>query len=101
MDSSYQLNLGGMCYRGVPSMLQIQPRAQSPAMATVGDLLHASKVGEDAPRRTTRMHTHCRETVAQNTDRAGIFGDSIVNLNVKASRGRQRAERADPPTPGG
>ena len=39
--------------------------------------------------------------MARNTDRAGIFGDSFVDLNVKASRGRHGAERADPPTPGG
>ena len=35
-----------------------------------------------------------------NADRGGIFGDSLVNLNVKASRGRYGAERADPATPG-
>ena len=39
--------------------------------------------------------------MAQNTDRAGILLDSFVDLNVKASRGRHGAERADPPTPGG
>ena len=38
--------------------------------------------------------------MGQNTDRAGIFGDSFVDLNVKASRGHYGAERADPPTPG-
>ena len=39
--------------------------------------------------------------MAQNTDRAGIFGDSFVDLNVKASRGRDGAERAYPRMPGG
>ena len=34
----------------------------------------------------------------QKTDRSGIFGDSFVDLNVKASRRRNGAERADPPT---
>ena len=37
----------------------------------------------------------------QNTDGAGIFGDSFVDLNVKASSGRHGAERTDPPRPGG
>ena len=67
----------------------------------VGDPPHGSEVGEDVPERTTRMHTPCREPMAQNTDRAGIFGDSFVDLNVKASRKRYGAKRADPPTPGG
>ncbi|MEP2386610.1 hypothetical protein [Hyphomonas sp.] len=39
--------------------------------------------------------------MARNTDRAGICGDSFVDLNGKASHGRHGAERADPPTPGG
>ena len=39
--------------------------------------------------------------MAQNTDRVGIFGDSFVDLNIKASRGRHGAKRADPPTAGG
>ena len=47
------------------------------------------------------MHTLCLETMGQNTDRAGIFGYSFVDLNVKTSPGRHGAERADPPTPGG
>ena len=47
------------------------------------------------------MHTVCRETNAQNTDRAGVLGDFLVDLNVKVSRGRHGAERVDPPTPGG
>ena len=38
--------------------------------------------------------------MGQNTDRARIFGDSFVDLDVKASRRRNGAERADPPTPG-
>ena len=38
--------------------------------------------------------------MARNTDRAGIFGDSFVDLNVKASRVRHGTERADSPTPG-
>ena len=38
--------------------------------------------------------------MGQNTDRAGIFGDSFVDLNVKASPRRYGAERVDPPTPG-
>ena len=37
----------------------------------------------------------------QNTDRAGIFGGSLVDLNAKASRGRYGVDWADPPTPGG
>ena len=44
------------------------------------------------------MHTPYRETVGQNTDRAGIVGDSFVDLSVKASRTRYGAERAGPPT---
>ena len=39
--------------------------------------------------------------MAQNTDSAGIFGDSFVDLNFKASRDRLGAKRADLPTPGG
>ena len=39
--------------------------------------------------------------MSKNTDRAGISGDSFVDLNAKASRGRCGAERADPPTPDG
>ena len=38
--------------------------------------------------------------MGQNTDRAGIFGDSFVDLNGKASRRRYGAELADPPMPG-
>ena len=60
-----------------------------------------SGVGEDVPVRTARMHTLCRETMPQNTNRAGIFGDSFVDLNVKASPGRHGTEQANPPTPGG
>ena len=61
---------------------------------------HGSEVGEDVPERTTRMSTLGRVTMARNTDKAGIFGDSFVNLNVKASRGCHGAERAVPPTRG-
>ena len=66
----------------------------------VADPPHGSEVGEDVPARTTRIHTLCRETMSQNADRTGILGDSFVDLNVKASRGRHGAERADPPTSG-
>ena len=66
----------------------------------VGDPLHASEVGEDVPERTTRIHTPRRETMAQNTSRAGIFGHSYLDLHVETSRGRHGAERADPPTRG-
>ena len=62
---------------------------------------HGSEVGEDVPERTTRIHTLCRKIMGQNTERAGIIGDSFVYLNVKASRGRYGAKRADPPMPGG
>ena len=48
----------------------------------VCDPPHGSEVGEDVPERTTRMHTLCRETMALNTDWAGIFGDSFVDVNV-------------------
>ena len=65
----------------------------------VGDPPHGSEVGEGLPERTTRMHTPRRETTAQNAGRAGIVGDFFVDLNVKAPRGRDGAERADPPTP--
>ena len=58
--------------------------------AGVGDPPYGSEVGEDVPERTTRMHTPYREIMGQIADRAGIFGDSFVDLNVKASRGRQR-----------
>ena len=67
----------------------------------VGDPRHGSEVGEDVPDKTTRTPTPCRDTMGQNTDRAWIFGDCFVDLNVKASRGRHDAERGDPPTPGG
>ena len=67
----------------------------------VGDPLHWSEVGEDVPERATRMHTRCQETMAQNTDRTGLFGDFSVDLNVKASRGRHGADRADLPMSGG
>ena len=67
----------------------------------VGDPPHGSEAGEDVPERTTRMYRLCRETMAQNTDRAGNFGDSFVDLNVKASHGRHGAKRADTLTPGG
>ena len=67
----------------------------------VGDPPHGSGVEEDVSERTTRMHTLCRETMAQNTYRTTIFGDSFVDIYVKATRGRHGAERADPPTPGG
>ena len=66
----------------------------------VADLPRGSGVGEDVPDKTTLMQTLCRETMGQNTNRAGIFGDSFVDINVKASRGRYGAERAHPPTPG-
>ena len=67
----------------------------------VGDPRNGSEVIEDVPKITTQMPTLCRETMPQNADIAGIFGDSVVDLNVKASPGRHGAERADPPTPGG
>ena len=82
----------------------IQPPAQAPHdgdAGRVGGPPHGPEVGEDVPDRTTRRHTLCRETMSQNTDRAGIFGDSFADLNVKASSGRHGAERADPPRPGG
>ena len=104
MDGSSQPSLGGMRYRGVPPMSQIQPPAHAPTngdAGRVGDPPHGWEIREDVPESTTRMHTLWRETKAQNTDGAGIFGDSFVDLNVKASRGHHSAERADPPTPGG
>ena len=64
----------------------------------VADPLHALEVGENVPERTTQVQTPCRENMGQNTDRTGIFGDSLVDLNAKASGGRYGAERADPPT---
>ena len=67
----------------------------------MGDPPHGLEVAEDVPERTTRTHALCREAMGQKTDRAGIFGDSFVGLNVKASRGRHGAEQADPPTTGG
>ena len=67
----------------------------------LGDPPHGSEIGEDVPERTTRMHTLCLDTTAQTTVRAGIFGDSFVEFNVSASRGRHGAERGGPPTPGG
>ena len=66
----------------------------------VADPPRGSEVGEDAPERTTRIRTPCREIINQNADRAGIFGYSFVDLNVKASRRRNGVERADPPTTG-
>ena len=38
--------------------------------------------------------------MGQNDDRVGIFGDSFVDLIIKASRRRNGAERADVPTSG-
>ena len=67
----------------------------------VADPPHGSEVGEDVPERTTSMHTPCRETMGQNANRAGVFGDSSVDLNIKASGRGHGAERADLPTPGG
>ena len=98
------LSLGGMCYPGVPSMSQTQPPRRPPKNGDAGrvsDPPHGSEVGDDVPERTTRIHTLRRETMAYHTDMGEIFGDSFVDLNVKASRGRHGAERADPPTPGG
>ena len=66
----------------------------------MNDPPHGSEVGEDVPERTMRTHTPCRETMAQNTDRAGFFGESLVDLNVEASRRSYGAGRADPLTPG-
>ena len=85
-------------------MVQIQPTRAGPHegdAGRVGDPPHRSEVGEDVPERATRMHTLCREIMAPNNDRAGTFRNSFVDLNIKASRGRHGAERADPPTPGG
>ena len=39
--------------------------------------------------------------MAHNIDRAGIFGDSLIDINVKASRGRHGADRTEAPTQGG
>ena len=38
--------------------------------------------------------------MAQNTDKARFFGDSSIDLNLKASRRRYGTERADPSTLG-
>ena len=38
--------------------------------------------------------------MGQNTDSAGVFGDSFVDFKVNASRRRYGADRAGPPTPG-
>ena len=63
----------------------------------IGDPLHRLEVGQDVPEGITRTYTLCRETMNQTTDRAGIFGDSFVDINVKVSRGCHGAERVDPP----
>ena len=77
------------------------PGPHNGVASRVSDPPHGSEVGKYVPEITARMHTLCRETMAQNTDRAGIFGVAFVELNVKASCGRYRAERVDPPMPGG
>ena len=45
-------------------------------------------------------NTPYQKTIGQHSDRAGIIGDSFVDLNVKAPLRRYGAERADPLTPG-
>ena len=49
----------------------------------------------------TNAYTLSRESMGQNADMGEIFGDSFVDLNVKASHGCHSARRADPSTPGG
>ena len=91
-----------MCYRGAIDVSDTATRAgpHNGDAGLVGAPPDGSEVREDVPERTTRMHTLCRETMAQNTDRERISEDSVVDLNAKASRGRHGAERVDPPTPG-
>ena len=43
----------------------------------------------------TRRHEPCMQTTNQTSHRARFFGDLVVDLDVKASCGRYRAERAD------
>ena len=79
-------------------MPQIQPPAQALTNGDAGrraDPTHGSEVGKDEPEKNTRMHTLCRETMSLNTDRAGIFGVSFVDLNVKAPCGRQVGGSSD------
>ena len=102
MENSSQLSVGGMCYQGVPSMSQIQPRPRRPPQSCagrVGDPPHNLEAGEDMPEKKNRGRTRCGETMAQNTDGAGVFRVSFVDLNFKASRGHHDAEWADPSTP--
>ena len=106
VDGSSQLSLGGLRHRGVPIMSQIRAQSRPCGLhngnaGLVADSPDGSEVREDVTKRTTRRSKYCRETIAQNTDRARFFGDSFVDLNVKASHRCCRAERADPPTPRG
>ena len=100
MDGSSQLSLGGMCYPGRSIDVPDTATRAGPHNGNAGrtaDPPHGPEVGEGVPERTTRMHTPCRETMGQNTDRAGSFGDSFVDLNAKAPRGRFRRGGGTPP----
>ena len=64
------------------------------------DASHGSEIGGDEPENNTRRGTSCWDIVSQNVDTARFFGGIFVDFDVKASRRRYGAERADPPTPG-
>ena len=91
VDGSFQLTLGGMCYRGVPAMSHIRA-------GRVANPPHGLDVGEKTQRKetNTRRCKPCRENVGQNTDRARFLGDFFADLDANASRSRHGAERADP-----
>ena len=98
IDSSSQLSLGDVLsgYSIDVSDTATRAGAHNGDAGRVVVHPHGSGVGEDVRERTTRMHMLCREIMGQNTDRAEIFGDPFMYLNVKASRRRYGAERARP-----
>ena len=67
-------------------------------MATPAGLL-TLPMGRRSKRTCRKEPRTCIHSVER--PKAGIFGDSFVDHNVKASPGRHGAERPNPPTPGG
>ena len=88
MGGSYQLILGacaiGAFHRSMPQIDTATGAGLYNGDASwVTDPLHGWEVGEDVPERPAPIHTPCRKTMGQNTDKAGSFGDSFVNINIQ------------------
>ena len=62
----------------------------------IADTSRGSGVREDEQDTKTRRRTPCLQTTRQNAQRARVFGHLVVDIDVKASRKRYGAERADP-----